>query len=148
MGEKTSVLETASDVKSFFKSDKRLGLIAASHSTILLNTPIDLFVNIASFQEMNVDTIRQYFKLIKSSTTGAALYCCNRREKKLYGGEIIRFGDYPWNGFKHLITDDECPWHQHYYVHRRHRLLPIPKTQIPYDGIHDHRLVIYPPTQL
>ena len=145
--EKTEVLETKSEIESFFKSDKRLGLIAASHSTILSNKPIDLFINIASFQEMKPQTIQEYFKLIKSSTSGAAFYCCNRREKELYGGEVIRFCDYPWNGFKSLITDEECPWHQHYYVYRRHRLMPIPKTRIPYDGIHDHRLAVYPPSK-
>ena len=141
--EKTSVLKTESEIESFFKS----GLIAASHNTILSNKPIDLFVNIASFQEMKSKTISEYFKLIKSSSSGAAFYCCNRREKELYGGEVIRFCDYPWDGFERLVTDDECPWHQHYYVYRRHRFIPIPKTSIPYDGAHDHRLAIYPPAK-
>ena len=145
--EKTEVLESESEIESFLKSDKRLGLIAASDSTILYNKPIDLFVNIASFQEMKNETILDYFKLIKSSTSGAAFYCCNRREKMLYGGEVIRFEDYPWEGFKHLITDEKCPWHQHYYLLRRNKFIPTPMTRIPYDGTHDHRLAIYPPAK-
>lgn len=146
--EKTAVLQTESEVDSFLSSDMRLGLIAASDAKILTNKPIDLFVNIASFQEMKTQTINEYFTLIKSSTSGAAFYCCNRREKELYDGEIIRFADFPWDGFEHLITDSECPWHQHYYVNRRHRFIPIPMTRIPYDGTHDHRLAKYPPAKI
>lgn len=146
--EKTAVLETESEIDSFLSSDMRLGLIAASVAKILANKPIDLFVNIASFQEMKTKTINEYFTLIKSSTSGAAFYCCNRREKELYGGEVIRFSDFPWDGFERLITDSKCPWHQHYYAYRRHRFIPIPMTRIPYDDTHDHRLAKYPPVKI
>ena len=96
---------------------------------------------------MNTKTIIEYFNLIKSSASGATFYCCNRREKRLYGREFVKFLDYPWDGFDTLVADEICPWHQHYYLTKRHRFLPIPRTRIPYDGIHDHRLAIYPPVK-
>lgn len=144
--ERTSIARSDNDCQEFFHSDKRFAMVQASDCNILSAKPIDVFINIASFGEMKQETVANYFKIIKSSTTGAALYCCNRREKKLIGGEILRFSDYPWAGFTDILVDEPCPWHQRFYTLRRFKFLPIPKTGLPYDGIIDHRLVLYPPS--
>lgn len=144
MDQKTSVIIKPADMDSFLKDEKSLGLIPASLSKLLKGQNIDLFVNIASFQEMKKETVAEYFDLIKSSPKGAVLYCCNRVEKQLYGGEISKFEEYPWEVFETIIEDEACPWHQHFYKLRRSKLIPIPATKIKYDGIHMHRLVKYP----
>lgn len=142
--ETTAVARSESDCQEFFKSTKRFAMIQASECNVLSAKPIDIFINIASFGEMKAETVANYFEIIKSSTKGAALYCCNRREKRLIGGEILRFSDYPWDGFTYIIADEPCPWHQSFYKLKRGKFLPIPKTGLPYDGVIDHRLIIYP----
>ena len=140
----TAIARSENDLQEFFNSNKRFAMIQASDCNILTAKPIDLFINIASFGEMKQETVANYFEIIKSSTRGAALYCCNRREKKLIGGEILKFSDYPWDGFTSIIADEPCPWHQSFYRLRRSKFLPIPKTGLAYDGIIDHRLITYP----
>ena len=74
--------------------NKKLFLIPASLKKFLLNIDIDLFVNIASFQEMNIGEIQNYMDIIKQKKT--LFYCCNREYKKLYGQEELYFDKYPW----------------------------------------------------
>jgi hypothetical protein len=70
----------------------------------------DIFVNIASMQEMNLEQINDYFHLIKQNPN-QIFYCCNRLSKKLPDESIINFLEYPWDGFE-IIKDELCPWHQ------------------------------------
>jgi hypothetical protein len=72
----------------------RLVIIRAADAGIVSDAGIDLFVNIASFLEMNAELVKQYFDLIKSNSSW--LYCCNREHKTLYGGEVLEFDSYPW----------------------------------------------------
>ena len=65
----------------------KLFLIPASLKKFLLNIDIDLFTNIASFQEMNINEIKNYMDIIKQKKT--LFHCCNREYKKLYGQEEL-----------------------------------------------------------
>ncbi len=126
---------TFKEVQEFLHDDsKKLLLISAHNAEALTNSDIDLFVNIASFQEMNQDLIGNYFEIIESNN--AYLYCCNRIEKKLYGGELNQFSDYPWGVAKTLL-DESCKWHQEFYSLRS----PLLYKKIPFDGEVWHRLV-------
>lgn len=92
---------------------------------------VDLFINIASMQEMDNAVIENYFKLIKENKSNQTyFYCCNRVEKKLPDGEITRIQSYPWDGFQ-IIHNTECPWYQRYPAH-------IPPFWRPFDGRIDH----------
>lgn len=94
----------------------------------------DLFVNIASMQEMNPTVIANYFKLIRSQPQDTLFYCCNRLEKTLPDGTVIRFSDYGWRDDDEILVDELCPWHQ-----------TAPKDRPPFvyrfDGPIQHRLV-------
>ena len=94
----------------------------------------EIFINIASMQEMDMKTINEYFSLIKSQSQPVYFYCANRISKKLPDGSIINFNEYPWSGMKVLI-DELCPWHQKF-----------PSIKPPFvrkfDGPVQHRLVI------
>jgi hypothetical protein len=116
-------------------SDPRTSLILlrATDSHFLTNSQVDLFVNIASFQEMNERLVESYFQIIKSN--GSWLYCCNREHKKLYGGEILDFSLYPWGGSETLL-DELCPWHKYFYDFRSISLF----RRREYDGLIRHRL--------
>ena len=119
-------------------------MIEANNASILINKPIDLFLNIASFGEMNLNIISNYFKIIKSTLTGSYLYSCNREEKRLPDGTLIRLKDYPWEGFTKKVLDEESPWNLNYYRLRR-GFIPIPKIKIPLAGKVNHKILFYPP---
>ena len=92
----------------------------------------DIFVNIASMQEMNLEQINDYFTLIKQNRN-KIFYCCNRLSKKLPDGSIISFLEYPWQGFE-IIKDELCPWYQKFPSLR-------PPFIRKFDGPIQHRLV-------
>lgn len=115
--------------------ETRVIAIQASNHEILKDCPIDLAINIASMQEMNPQYIRNYFDDLYAvaATRDLDFYCCNREEKTLPDGTIIRFKDYPWNSLDSILIDDLCPWHQQYYYY-------IPPFYRPYDGPVRHQL--------
>ena len=141
------LLETQNQFNNFINNENNsFGMIEANNAKILINQPIDLFVNIASFGEMNMDIISNYFKIIKSSLNGSYLYSCNREEKKLPDGTLIKLEDYPWEGFIQKLLDEESPWNLNYYRLRR-GLIPLPKINIPLAGKVNHKLLLYPPME-
>ena len=81
--------------------DIKLILISAQNSHYLVDKKISLFVNIASFQEMTLETINEYFDIIKSNNS--YFYCCNRVYKKLFDGEVLEFAKYNWGNARIII---------------------------------------------
>ncbi len=77
-----------------------------------MNKKIELFINIASFQEMTTNEINEYFQIIKNNKS--KLYCCNREYKKLPDGEEIYFEKYPFSNSKKIFWEN-CSWHQKLY---------------------------------
>lgn len=100
------------DHLNFHISNSKVYLVPSNLKNFLLNKKIDLFINIASFQEMNLNEINKYFKIILNNKS--KLYCCNREHKKLIGGENVYFDKYPWLNPK-IFFWENCPWHQKYY---------------------------------
>jgi putative sugar O-methyltransferase len=110
--------------------------IQATRHEILKFFPIDLFVNIASMQEMNPDAIAGYFDDIRevSKVRDSFFYCCNRIEKSFPDGTTVRFKEYPWLDSDQVLVDELCPWHQSYYSIK-------PPFYHPYDGPIQHKLI-------
>ena len=100
------------DNENFEINKKTIYLLPSNLKNFLLNKKIDLFINIAAFQEMNIDEINSYFNIIQNNKS--KLYCCNREFKKLTGGEEIYFENYPWKNSK-IIFWENCKWHQKYF---------------------------------
>jgi hypothetical protein len=108
--------------------------LEAEKYEMLTGMPIDLFINISSMQEMNYNVINKYFDLMRSSTSESVyFYCCNRVEKILPDGSVVRFAEYSWNNCN-IIFDELCPWYQKYPI-------SIPPFWRPFDGPIQHRLV-------
>ena len=109
-----------------------------------LSLEIDLAINIASMQEMNPLVIARYFDFLRKSKT-QLFYCCNRLEKFLVGGEVIRFMDYPWKPSDAHLVNELAPWHQWFFgiggssQNIKWMGMPIPFVH-EYDGPHWHRL--------
>ena len=116
--------------------DIRLLGIRADDAALLQHMPVDLIVNIASMQEMALETITSYFGLFRSfASDNTFFYCSNREEKILLDGTVVRFDDYPWSPEDQNLFDELCPWHQFYYS-------PLPPFYRPYNGPIRHRLSI------
>ena len=116
---------------NMYSTNTKLFLIPSSNKKFLMNKKIELFINIASFQEMTPDEVSEYFEIIKNNKS--KLYCCNRQYKKLPGGEELYFEKYPFSNSKKIFWED-CPWHQKFYSLRP----PFIKN---YDGNVKHCLV-------
>ena len=119
--------------KDLENPNKKLFLIDASNVHFLKNKNINLFINIASMQEMKPDSVEHYFQIIKSNS--AYFYCCNREYKKLIGGEELIFNQYPWGDCQTIVWAD-CPWVKKYYDFK-------PPFIKKYDGNVKHALVKY-----
>jgi len=117
----------------------------AEHLQDLRHVNFDLAINVASMQEMNMDTVRNYFTLLRRHSTHL-FYCCNRLEKQLPDGTVTRFTEYPWKTDDKILVDEACPWHQFFAGRsaaanlRIFGWIPVPLLH-RYDGIHWHRLV-------
>ena len=109
----------------------KIVFIPSNYKDVLFKNNIDLFINIASFQEMTNNEIKKYFEIFKSNNS--YLFTCNREYKKLYGGEELIFDNYPWNNGNKIIYD-YCSWHQKFYMTK----FPFIKK---YDGKVKHCLI-------
>jgi len=97
-------------------------------------------------QEMTPDVVARYFTFIRSHISADGLfYCCNRKEKILPGGEILRFNDYPWDKMDRHLLDEEPPYYRYFFSFRptsRHlkvASIPVPFGRL-FDGSMWHRL--------
>jgi hypothetical protein len=114
--------------------DLEICFLEAENYHVLSGLPIDLFINIASMQEMEPKVIFKYFEFMRqSSSKNVVLYCCNRDEKTLPDGTIVRFSDYPWNNCK-ILLDELCPWYERYPA-------SLPPFWRKFDSTFRHRLV-------
>ena len=109
-------------------------LLEAEQYELLNKLPISLFINIASMQEMNMPVIQKYFEYMRTSTVKSYFYCCNREEKTLSDGNVIKFSNYPWNEDERIIIDEPCPWYQRYPSN-------FPPFWRDFIGTHLHRLI-------
>ena len=126
-------IQVIEDIGDKINLSKRLFLIPSTFKEILKDKNIDLFINIASFQEMDKEEINNYMNIIKNNRS--LLYSCNREYKKLRGGEELIFNEYPWgNGTK--VFYEDCSWHQRYYSFK-------PPFIHKYDGNIQHCLIDY-----
>ena len=97
---------------------------------VLSLPPFEVAINVASMQEMTKEMIGTYFYVMRKNK--ALFYCLNRLEKKLPGGEIVRFVDYHWSSKDFVLIDEKCPFYTH-------MLTPLPTR---FDGEHWHRLAL------
>lgn len=136
-GRKLALVTDASDLGQAM-DDSGVSLIAiqAANHALLRQAPLDLVINIASMQEMDPPVIEAYFEDMRAVSAAKRLhfYCCNREEKRLPDGTVTKFADYPWRDSDQVLVDEQCPWHQQYYVTR-------PPFYRNYDGPIRHRLV-------
>ncbi|MET3899659.1 hypothetical protein ABIB57_003621 [Devosia sp. UYZn731] len=132
--EQMAVAKTRDELDAALRNDAiQLVMVSANRAEIVKDAGIGLFVNIASFQEMTQQIVDQYFEIVKSNR--AWLYCCNREEKTLYGGERIEFKNYAWGDGAQDVFE-ECPWYTSYYSSR-------PPFLAKFDGKTLHALVKY-----
>lgn len=117
-------------------SKKKVVAIMANHYELLQYCPVDVAINIASMQEMDMSIIEKYFYYLRTIATEKEIffYCNNREIKVLPDGSVIRFSEFPWSVNDDILVDELCPWHQKYYS-------LTPPFYHKFDGSVRHRLV-------
>ena len=111
--------------------------MTAENWRLLAGGEFDVAFNMTSMQEMNPETIAQYFDALRAGAR--YFYCCNRVEKHLPDGTVVRFADYPWSSEDEVLVDGLCPWNQYLYQ-------PWPPFYRAYLGAIQHRLVQLAPS--
>jgi len=114
----------------------------------LSESTFDVAINVASMQEMLPEVIEGYFTFLRTHMSEKGiLYCCNREEKELVGGEILRLDDYPWSPEdQHLIAG--YPNHYTFFFSRSKTKtnakilgIPVPFCR-EFDGKMKHKLTV------
>lgn len=124
------LVDSEQSARGFLQASAKIAIVSADDVQSLANLKIDIFVNMSSMQEMTAKAISEYFELIKKSSS--YFYCCNREEKKLPDGSIVKFFEYPWTDARFLLNEI-CPW-----INKTFNLTrPIIRRQ----EIHRHALV-------
>ncbi len=98
------------------------------------NAEIDLFICIASLQEMNNQTISAYFNLMRVQSGASLTYFANRILKILPAGEVSNVQNYGWLD-SDLILFQRNPYWLNWGVRRR------PPFVFRMDGVIEERLV-------
>lgn len=95
-----------------------INFIEAENYELIEKLNIDLFINIASMQEINNIVIKKYFELMRSSRANKKyFYCCNREHKVLPDGEVTQISKYPWQDWT-ILKSEICPWYQEFPTHK------------------------------
>ena len=107
--------------------------IQADNYHFLKKIKKDLVINISSFQEMDIEVINNYMNYLYFNKNPFSFYLCNRIEKILPDGSLIKFSEYGLSENDDIIFDELCVWHQDFY-----RLSP--PFIVKFDGPHLHQL--------
>ena len=115
-------------------SNSSVIFVEAENVHLLSYIDINIFISIASMQEMNNSTITDYFNIFRNNISQPFFYCCNRMSKKLKDGSIINFDNYPWHIKDKIIFEEECKWYTKYPTY-------FPFYWKPFNGKLKHKLV-------
>jgi hypothetical protein len=111
--------------------------IEAENYHLVGEVDADLFINIASMQEMTPEIVDNYFQYIKGSKQEEKyFFCCNRVKKVLIGGETLIFDKYAWGDCEVIYEEENCDWYSKFPVQK-------PPFWLPFDGALKARLVKY-----
>mgnify|MGYP003956216887 CR=1 FL=1 len=108
--------------------------INAENFELISELPIYLFINIASMQEMDNDTISKYFYYIRKNPNTEYFYSCNRIRKILPDSTSVIFDKYPWLPNDKVLVEEICNWYKKYPISR----YPFLKN---FDGLIKHKLI-------
>lgn len=110
-----ALIRTAKESKEIDHTTKVIAIEAENYS-ILKHIQKELVINIASFQEMDMEVVDRYFEYIYNQQSSPFyFYLCNRENKYLPDGSLISFGKYKFDDKDTVILDELCPWHQDFY---------------------------------
>ncbi len=131
LNENSMVIKDKEDIKKI--KDQRHLILEAKNYELLKYIQKSLVINIASIQEMDLEVIHNYMSYLYYQKEPFYFYLCNRIEKYLPDGSLIKFEEYGLNEKDDLIVNELCKWHQDFYTLR-------PPSFRKYDGEHIHQL--------
>lgn len=130
--ENSILLEKKEDISKIGR--EKFIAIRADNYELIKNLSKDVVINIASFQEMNIEVVNNYLNYIESNDKEVVLYHCNRISKELPDGQITSLNDYIFKKKREYIIDEECPWHIDFISGK-------PPFIFKFDGKTQHQLI-------
>ena len=115
-------------------NDYSMFLIEAENYSLIQSINIDIFINVASMQEMDIKTINNYFMFMRNNPKESFFYCCNRVSKTLADKSVIKFNDYPWSSNDLVFLNEKCDWYTKFPI-------LFPPFWKSFDGEIKHKLV-------
>lgn len=94
-----------------------LVFLTPAQTNLIPDASASLVVNVASFQEMTVAQVSDYFDLTDRAIKRAGfLFAYNRVEKipvgpdieRVWKGDVMRFADYPWRESMQILAEEVC----------------------------------------
>ncbi|MBM09221.1 MAG: hypothetical protein CMF69_06555 [Magnetovibrio sp.] len=109
-----ALASTTNEIKAAFCDDSiRLIAVQADNAEIIREMPVNIATNVHSMMEMEPNVINAYFNILRSNKSDqTAFYCANRLYKKLQGGTVTRFMEYPWDKNDKILHDSVSHWSQ------------------------------------
>lgn len=117
------LIKVVNTEEDLLDKDIKLFLIPAQNKFFLKKRNINLFVNMAAFQEMPISETKDYFDIIKSNKS--FLYCLNREEKTMYDGVVIKYKDYHFHLAEKILFEEKAKFYRYFYdlrppfIHRK-----------------------------
>ena len=109
---KSGRMTTLTD-KKHLDNEADIIFVPPQHAELIPDN-IDCAVNMSSMAEMTEVSISSYFNFLRErSLPESRFYCVNRLEKRLIGGEVNRFYNYPWHSSDIKYIDEPCPYYTH-----------------------------------
>ena len=109
----SKLIKIVNSEKDFESDGYKIFLIPAENKRFLNSKNINLFVNMASFQEMPLSETHAYIEIAKSNS--AFLYSNNREEKIMYDNVKIKYSDYGLKKDGTLIFENEPSFYKYFY---------------------------------
>ena len=104
------VVDNENDLK---EKGKKVFLIPAKNKNFLTSKNVNLFVNMASFQEMPLSETHKYIEIALSNS--AYLYSLNKEEKIMYDNTKIKYADFRLGDHGRVIFEEEAKFVKYYY---------------------------------
>ena len=92
-----------------------VGFITPNQTDLIDDKSIDGVINVHSMQEMEMDTVTNYFRLIKRILRKDAIFYCKNLDESMQFTDN-KIDDYPWDSLGTTVFDGIAEYANHVYI--------------------------------
>ena len=138
-------LKTSEDrygIQAFLDGSATIAILPTTSFSALPSGSVDMFINVNSLSEMNIDVMRNYIEGIQGKICIGGLFYCANRYIRANLSDVVSLIDYPWDN-NWYATVSETSWLQS----QIHELMLV-RTQFPNTHSMNQLFFDYPPYSL